>query len=400
MKKMFSVGFILILSLGLFAGCSSHEQQQGAMPAPLVEVMTVTAKDEPVSYDFVGQTEGSRSVIVRAQVSGILTRRAYTEGDRVTKGQLLFEIEPDSYRAALDRAKGSMAEARAKYVQAMQEKDRHQALYAKRAVSQRDLEAAEATFASAKADFDAASAAVQEAAIQLEYAFVVSPVDGYAGKEQHTIGNLVMADSPDENMLTMVNQLNPINVNFSIPSTIFMRIRVLVEQGKLSGHMATAHITLADNREYATAGKVTFVDKAVQADLSSVNARAEFENPHMFVMPGQFVRVTLKGLHLKEAILIPQKAVIQTQNGPMVIVVDKDNTAQMRTVRLSDSFGNQVLLEQGLAVGERIVIEGSNKAIPGKPVRIASPQKPSTQSEHAKLQTSMIRLPLSSTKTQ
>lgn len=375
MNKLFQGVITMMLAVMPLVGCSSEPPAQGTMPPPLVEVMTIEAKDEPVTYEFVGQTEGSRAVEVRAQVSGLLMKRAYEEGATVTKGQLLFEIEPDTYKAALDQALGAMAQVQSRYTQAKQDLDRVLPLYAKNAVSQRDRDTAQAAFNGAKADMDAAKAAVDEARIKLNYAYVVSPVSGYAGKEYRSVGNLIAAGSPTESLLTVVNQVDPMYANFSLSSPFFMRMRTLHAQGRLSTLDPVVHITLADNSRYPTPGKLTFIDKAVNPGTSVISARAEFPNPDLFVLPGQFVRVTLSNLFLKNAILVPQKAIIQTQKGAMVIIVDKDNKAQMRPVRLSDNIGNNYLLEEGLTSGERIIVEGTNKAIPGQPVRIDAPQK-------------------------
>lgn len=365
-------GVALSVLAVLFVGCSSESPSAGA-PAPLVEVMTVTARNVPVSESFVGQTEGSRAVEVRAQVSGILMSRHYDEGGYVKEGDLLFEIEPDTYRAALEKAQGAMAQAQAKYTQARQDLDRILPLYAKNAVSRRDRDMAQADFNAAKADLDSAKAAVTEAQIQLNYAYVKSPVNGYAGKEYRTVGNLLTAGGGTESLLTVVNQVDPIYANFSIPSPKYMRMRTLAAQGRLRMEDMQARISLADNSVYPVAGRITFIDKAVNPGTSVVEARAEFENKDLFVLPGQFVRVTISGATLVDAVLVPQKAVLQTQKGTMVIVVGENDTAEIRPVVLSDNLGNDYLLESGLKPGERIVVEGTNKAVPGKPVRIAAP---------------------------
>lgn len=372
MKCAYLSGVALSVLAVLSVGCSSESPSVGA-PAPLVEVMTVTARNVPVSDSFVGQTEGSRAVEVRAQVSGILVSRHYDEGGYVKEGDLLFEIEPDTYRAALEKAQGAMAQAQAKYTQARQDLDRILPLYAKNAVSRRDRDMAQADFNAAKADLDSAKAAVTEAQIQLNYAYVKSPVNGYAGKEYRTVGNLLTAGSGNASLLTVVNQVDPIYANFSIPSPKYMRMRTLAAQGRLRMENMQARIALADNSVYPVAGRITFVDKAVNPGTSVVEARAEFENKDLFVLPGQFVRVTISGATLVDAVLIPQKAVLQTQKGTMVIVVGENDTAEIRPVVLSDNLGNDYLLESGLKPGERIVVEGTNKAVPGKPVRIAAP---------------------------
>lgn len=231
MKPLSGTPFSLLLSacalfvLMLVGGCSSEKKEQAALPPPLVGVMTVEAKDVPISFTYVGQTEGSRAVEVRAQVSGILMRRAYEEGQYVKQGQLLFEIEPDTYRAALRQAKGVMEQAQAKFTQARQNLNRVLPLYAKNAVSQKDRDDAQAAYNSAKADLDSAKAAVNEAEIKLGYAYVTSPVSGFASREYRTVGNLITAGSQDGSLLTVVNQNDPMYANFAIPSPQFMRLR-------------------------------------------------------------------------------------------------------------------------------------------------------------------------------
>lgn len=352
-------------------GCSSDKNQPRTMPAPLVEVMTVSAKDTPVTATYVGQTEGSRAVEVRAQVSGILTRRAYEEGQFIEQGQLLFTIEPDTYKAALAQAEGVQAQAQAKFTQAKQDLDRIRPLYAKNAVSQRDRDQAEATYNAAKADLESAKAAVDDAKIKLSYAYVVAPITGYTSKEYRSVGNLIMAGATNESLLTVVNQIDPIYANFSIPSPAFMRMRVLESEGRLKfENDMVALLELADGSSYKQKGVINFVDRQVNPGTSVVAARAEFPNKNHLVLPGQFVRVTISGGILTNAILIPQKAVIQTQQGSMVVVVDDKDIAQMRPIKVGGAYGDDFLVDSGLQAGERIVTEGSNKAIPGQPVRI------------------------------
>lgn len=381
MASGISLAFVLracgFLALLLAVGCDSDKKTPAAaLPPPLVGVMTVEARDVPVSFTYVGQTEGSRAVEVRAQVSGILMKRAYKEGQYVKQGDLLFEIEPDTYKAAVQQAKGVMAQAQAKFTQARQDLNRVRPLYARNAVSQKDRDDAQAAFNSARADLDAAKAALNEAEIKLGYAYVTAPVSGYASQEYRTVGNLITAGSQDGSLLTVVNQVDPIYANFSVPSPQFMRLRALAAQKRLVEDGVTAEISLADGTVYPRKGSITFIDKQVNPGTSVVASRAEFDNPDLFVLPGQFVRVTLSGMVLKNAILVPQQAVIQTQKGSMVVVVGKDDKAEMRPVDLGDNYGDSFLLNKGLEPGERIVIEGGNKAVPGQPVRVEEAKAP------------------------
>lgn len=348
------VSVCTLFALLLVGGCKSEEKGRTAsLPPPLVGVMTVEERNVPVSFTYAGQTEGSRAVEVRAQVSGILMRRAYDEGQYVKQGQLLFEIEPDTYRAALRQANGVMEQAQAKFTQARQNLNRVLPLYKKNAVSQKDRDDAQAAYDSAKADLDSAKAAVSEAEIKLSHAYVTAPVAGFASREYRTVGNLITAGSQDGSLLTVVNQNDPIYANFAIPSPQFMRLRALQEQGRLKSDGTVAEITLADGTVYQTKGVITFIDKQVNTNTSVVAARAEFVNPDLFVLPGQFVRVTLSGMELVNAILIPQQAVIQTQKGSMVVVIGEGDKAEMRPVDLGDNYGDSFLLNKGVKAGER-----------------------------------------------
>lgn len=368
------VSVCTLFALLLVGGCKSEEKGRTAsLPPPLVGVMTVEERNVPVSFTYAGQTEGSRAVEVRAQVSGILMRRAYDEGQYVKQGQLLFEIEPDTYRAALRQANGVMEQAQAKFTQARQNLNRVLPLYKKNAVSQKDRDDAQAAYDSAKADLDSAKAAVSEAEIKLSHAYVTAPVAGFASREYRTVGNLITAGSQDGSLLTVVNQNDPIYANFAIPSPQFMRLRALQEQGRLKSDGTVAEITLADGTVYQTKGVITFIDKQVNTNTSVVAARAEFVNPDLFVLPGQFVRVTLSGMELVNAILIPQQAVIQTQKGSMVVVIGEGDKAEMRPVDLGDNYGDSFLLNKGVKAGERIVVEGGNKAVPGQPCGFSKP---------------------------
>lgn len=368
----------LLSALCFASGCTKEEATApSAMPAPLVKAMTVEAKDTPFSLSYVGQTVGSRAVEVRAQVSGILTSRTYEEGEFVEKGQLLFTIEPDTYKANLAQAEGVQAQTRAKLTQAKQDVDRIRPLYAKNAVSQRDRDQAVAAYNAAQADFESAKAAVDDAKIKLGHAYVTAPVSGFTSKEYRSIGNLVSTAS--EHPLTVINQIDPIYATFSVPSPQYMAMRVMHDDGRLRLNQQQAWIELADGSPYPVPGTINFIDKQVNPSTSVVAARSTFPNTHHIVLPGQFVRVTISGQVLVNAIMIPQQAVLQTQHGTMVIVVKNQNgkdIAEMRKVDLNNqSYGAMFLVNSGLESGERIVIEGTNKVRPGAPVRFAQPKK-------------------------
>lgn len=351
--------------LFLLAACGGDKQQhQQQGPAPLVTLFAVEAKDHPYPAEYQAQTQGSKAVEVRARVEGIIEKRTYTEGDYVKAGQLLFRLERDQYEALVQ-------EAAAKYENAKKEWDRIRPLYEKNAVSQKDRD-------TARANYDSARAALRQAKINLDYTQVTSPVSGYTGKEQVTPGNLVRNDS----LLTYVNQTDPLYVNFAIAGPDLMRRQQLAAEKRLEyppDRRYMAHIRLLDGTMYDKDGAVTFIDTRVDPSTGVVKARAEFPNTDDRVMPGQYVRIYMEGDILKNAILIPQKCVLMTQQGTLVMVVDKDNKVSPRPVKLNVAIGNDYLVDSGLQGGERIVLEGLVKARPGQAVRVEAPKAPQEQ---------------------
>jgi len=357
---------LFCLALGLLAACSD-----GSKPAPappLVKVWEVTQGDASYPGQYQGQTQGSRAAQVVARVQGVIQKRVYEEGGMVDAGELLFQLEPDTYKAAVENARGALAQAEAQFDRANREWDRIRPLYAKNAVSQKDRDNALSDYNAAQANVVAAKAALRTAQINLDYCSVLSPVRGLAGKEAYTAGNFVTTGQ----VLTTVNQVDPIHVNFYAPSTFVMRLKQLEQEGRLSMPREGFHarIRLLNGIMYQRAGRVSFVDKQVDPATGAVRMRAEFPNPEGMVLPGQFVRVFIDGAMLKNAILIPQKAVLQTQRGDLVMVVTGENTIEARPVQIADAIEKNFLVEKGLAAGERIVLEGILKARPGQPVRI------------------------------
>ncbi len=364
------VALTLALGAMLFtAACEDKKQAPaggpGAMPPPLVSVMTVEAKDHPLPMNFQAVTQGSRAVEVVARVQALITEKKYVEGEYVEAGQILFQLERDQYEARMNQAK-------AQFEQAEREWNRIRPLYAKNAVSQKERDLALAAFSSAKAD-------LRIAQINLDYCQVTAPVSGYSGKEAVTVGNLVNNGT----LMTSINQTNPLFVNFAFPGTTYLRNNQLAAAGRLElpeGNAYTATIRLVDGTMYPVKGSVTFVDSQVDQSTGVVKARATFENKDDAVYPGQYARIFLEGAVLKNAILLPQRAVLNTQMGSVVMVVGENNIVQMRPVKVTMNVEQNYLLEAsmqageqviGLKPGERIITDGLVKARPGAPVSIA-----------------------------
>lgn len=363
-------GALICLALAVAtSGCSDDKKAAGPAPQaapPAVSVMEIVPENVPLQSTYMGQTMGYLSATVSAQVGGILKRRTYTEGDYVTKGQVLFEIDPASYQAALDQAKGQLTMAQTQYNNAKREYDRILPLYSRNAVSQRDRDNAQAAYDSARAQVESAKAAVEQAQIQLDYTQVVAPISGYTSSESVTEGNLISPGTP----LTTINQTDPLYVNFSIPSSEMRMTRRLEAEKRATATTqdATAVMQLLEGEQYAHVGKVTFVDTKVDPATSAIHARAQFPNPDGALLPGQYASVSITAITLLDAMMVPQNAVLQTAQGPMVYVLDKENKAQLTPIRLGEIFGNEFLLDGGLEPGSTIVVEGITKVRPGSPV--------------------------------
>lgn len=354
------------LSLTACLGFGDDDKKQQGTPALPVGIFTVRAQDTPWPAEFQAQASGSRSVEVRARVQGIIEKRLYEEGTFVKAGQQLFQIERDQYEALVQQAEAQLDSA-------AREWKRVRPLYEKNAVSQKERD-------NARAAYDSARATLREAKINLDYCQVVAPVSGYSSKENFTVGNLVSLNS----LLTYVNQTDPMNIDFSIAAPNHMRRRQLELAGRLrrpENNAYSARLRLLDGSMYDGTGEVNFIDSQVQADTGVIKARASFANSKNEIMPGQYVRIYMDGDVLTDAILIPQSAVMITQKGTFVMVVDSRNIVSPRAVKISDSIGDSYLVDEGLKDGERIVSTGLLKARPGSKVsELPSAKSGETQS--------------------
>jgi len=384
-----SYGLVLFLVLAILAGggfyyWKAHQGSSeggggrsagagGGLPPAVVTAEVVTARDMPLTLEYVGQTAGLKAVEVRARVGGILLRRTYVEGRPVRQGQLLFLIDPAPYRAALDKALGNQGQCKADLDRAKIELDRVTALFAKKALSQKDLDDATKDYNSAVAALDAARAAVQEARIDLGYTRVTAPVSGISSKETRSEGNLITTDASGS-LLTTINQVDPLYVDFAIPSDEAAANDRLRAEGKLRTEPqgVRVQIVLGDGSSYARLGRINFQDQQVDPSTGSIRARATFPNPGGQVLPGQFARVRLLGNYLHQAIVVPQRAVLETQQGNLVYVLTSGDVAQPRPVTVAMSLGDGLVIEKGLAAGERIVTDGVVKVAPNARVMVVS----------------------------
>lgn len=359
------------LAASLMACGQKNDQHAGAMPPVPVGVIEIIPSDVPVSFEFVGQAAGSREVEVRARVGGILLKRAYTEGKPVKQGDLLFQIDPEPLKATLDQAQGNLQVQQAQLVRTKQDFDRISPLFKENAVSQKDRDDAVSAYEAAKASVAAAQAQVQQAKINLGYARVTAPISGMTSQETRSEGSLV-STTADGSLLTKVSQLDPVYVNFSMSDSDMMNLRKMQDSGQLklasNGHF-NVQLKLTDGSTYGKSGRLNFTDSLVDASTGTIRSRATFANPDGSILPGQFVRVILQGAQRSNAIAVPQRAVLTSQQGKMVWVVGADNKVQPRPITVSQDVGLNVLVESGLKAGDKVVVDNIIKLRPGADVK-------------------------------
>ena len=368
---------LLALAIAACSPSNGSEKKGGGhpgmgMPAPEVNVSVVQLKTFPVSFEYVGQTTGSREVEVRARVTGILLKRNFEEGAPVKQGQSLFTIDPAPYQAAAARAEADVGAAAARLEQAKRNAARLKPLYAEKAVSQKDYDDAVSAEAIGSADLKAARARLDEARLNLGYTKVEAPVSGVASRAQRSEGSLV---SGPEALLTTVVQVHPIWVMFGIPDNDQSRLQREVQAGRLvlpkDGNFEVA-LLLPDGSTYGETGKLNFTDVRISPNTGTRESRAEVPNPDGALRPGQFVRVQLRGAEIPNAVSVPQRAVLEGPQGKFVYVVNDKDQAEARPVEAGEWTGsNTWIITSGLKPGERVITDGLMKLGPGAPVRIA-----------------------------
>ena len=375
--RLRSVALACISALLAACGPSSgnqagHGGPGGGMPPAAVSTMTVQPRAVLAPFEYTGQTAGSREVEVRARVRGILVARNFTEGGSVKQGQSLYTIDRAPFEAALAKAQADLAGAAARLEQAKRNAARLRPLYAEKAVSQKDYDDAVSAEAIGEADLKAAQARLREARLDLEYTRVEAPVSGIAGRSLPSEGTLV---SGPEVLLTRITQVDPIWVNFGIPDADRLRMRSEAEAGRLvlpKDDRFEVRVQLADGQVYSRTGWLTFADVRISGQTGTSDARAVLPNPDGKLRPGQFVRVTLAGATRPDAVLVPQRAVLEGPQGKFVYVVDENSTAQTRVVEVGEWAGSDWIITGGLKAGEQVIIDGVMRIGPGAPVKAAS----------------------------
>ena len=350
----------------------------GAPPPAEVGVVTVSTADVGLVTELPGRLEASRVAQVRARAAGILQRRLFTEGSSVKAGQVLFEIDDAPYKAAFDSATASVAKAEANLMQASALAKRYEPLAAAKAVSQQELVAAQAAQKQAEADVAVTKAAAQTARINLNYAAVTAPIAGSIGRALVTEGALV--GQGEATPLAVVQQINPMYVNFTQSAGDVMKLRQALEAGKLKrasgSQAASVRLVLEDGSEYARAGRLLFSDLTVDATSGQITLRAEVPNPDGTLLPGLYVRVRVEQAQASNAIVLPQQAVTRSAQGDTVMVVGADGKAKPRPVKVGGQQRGQWVILDGLQSGEQVMVDGFQKLrgdAPVKPVPWVAP---------------------------
>jgi membrane fusion protein (multidrug efflux system) len=363
----------LLLALAV-AGCQPGGGQQGGFPPPVVSTTVAEPKDVPVTYEYVAQTAGYREVEVRARVTGILLKRNFNEGARVKKGDSLFTIDPAPFRTAIVRAEADLAVAEARFAQAKREADRLRPVFKAKAVSQKELDDAVSAEQIAEAEVNSVRARLNESKLNLEYSRVESPITGVTSRSVVSEGSLVSGPNV---LLTTVTQTDPMYVNFGIPDRDRLAIRHDVEAGRLKlppDGRFKATIKLADGSVYERPGVVGFTDVRVNHQTGTSEARAELPNPGGQLRAGEFVRVVLQGAVRPGAIVVPQRAVMESPKGKHVYIVDAENKFQIRPVEAGAWTGDGWIINSGIQPGDRVVVDGVVKLSlmpPGAPVQVS-----------------------------
>lgn len=354
----------------------------GVMPLPEVGVVTVTPGDVGLQTELPGRLEASRVAQVRARAAGILQQRLFVEGSDVRAGQVLFRIDPAPYEAALASARASLARAEASLVQATALAERYKPLVADNAISQQEFANALASQKVAEADVAAGKAAVQTASINLSHASVTAPIGGRIGRSLVTEGALV--GQGEATALAVIQQVDPLYVNFTQSASEAMRLRRAMETGQLKAAgsgAAQVRVLLDDGSEHPQAGKLLFADLTVDASTGQVMLRAEVPNPGGRLLPGLYVRVRLEQATASNAITLPQQAVSRSAQGDKVQVVLPDGNIEQRPVRVGGQQNGRWVILEGLQAGDQVMVDGFQKVQmlpPGTPVK-AVPWTPGGQ---------------------
>jgi membrane fusion protein (multidrug efflux system) len=363
---------ILLVSVAALAGCGKNDAQSQAGPPPKPEVEVVVLHTQPVSLttELPGRTTAFRVAEIRPQVSGVILKRLFTEGDEVKEGQQLYQIDPAPYQASLASAQATLLRAEASVAVAQTTVDRYRPLVSAAAVSRQDLDNAVATLKQDQADVASAQASIKTAEINLGYTKVMSPIAGRSGRSLVTEGALVTADQTTS--LATVTQIDPIYVDVVQPSSTILRLRRELAAGQIKSagdNKAMVELTLEDSTSYQQPGQLQFSEVTVDQGTGSVTLRALFPNDQGVLLPGMFVRATVEEGIRQDGILAPQQGVTHNERGePTALVVGQDGKVELRMLTTDRAIGEKWLVTKGLNDGDRLIVKGVQMVKPGADV--------------------------------
>lgn len=376
-----------LLTISLLLISCGDKQVEETVPAPGVLVQVVTQKQISDSVKFIGRTTAINDVSVRSRVEGYLVERAFEEGGDVSKGDLLFRIDPETYEAALAAARGSVSEHEAALVRAEKDLKRYKELGEKAFASQQDVDKAQSDKLQADAQLQSARARVEDAKINLKHTNILSPIDGRIGRAVVSVGNLVDASTGE---LAHVVELDPMYATFNISEKIMLEVRQ-EHQNAASGEdigKIAVQLELPNGMTFEHKGIIDFADNQVNRRTGAIIIRARFDNPDKLLVPGINVLIRLSSEKMEDVLVIPQAAVQEDQSGKFVLLVDKDNRVEMRQVKLGRQHGGDWIVEDGLQPGEQVIVEGVQKVRAGMevvPKQAVSPFANKQGSEEGKL---------------
>ena len=352
--------------LALLAAAGCEKQKPPPPPAPVVQVVEAIQRDVPIHMEWVGALDGNINAVIRPQVTGYLIRQNYREGDLVQKGQPLFEIDPRTFQAAADEAAGIRAQKVARFDTTSANLARIKPLAAKNAVSQKDLDDATGAFQSAKAELEAADANLKTAKLNLGFTKITSPITGIAGIAKAQIGDLLSPNGQTE--LTTVSAVDPIKVYFNVSEREYLKLaNAAIASGKKPENLPL-ELILVDGSVYPETGKVAVFNRQADVTTGTFKVAALFPNPNNLLRPGQFGRVRATMSVVKDALLVPQRAVTEMQGKYLLAVLGPENKVDIRPVRVGERIGSDWLIAEGLKPGERVIAEGTQKVRPGMTV--------------------------------
>lgn len=384
LTRVFVVLILLIGVVGTVVFWQRHhaepEPETATAPAPAqaVRVQVVTPERVPLVPRYLGQTEPSQSVEIRARVAGFLESRGFEEGGPVKAGDTLFEIDRRQYQTDLDIALAELASAEARSDRAQRQAVRYEELVRQQAATPSELEEWQTEVRLAQAQEQLAAARIAQAELNLGYTRVLSPIDGVVGEAERDVGSFV--GPQDGGLLAVVDRLDPIRVRFSVSESDILRWQQQVATGEVDSpgvEEMQVEVELADGRTFGHTGRISFLGVRFDPTTGSSVVLAEVPNPDGVILPGQFCHVSILGITQNDQVLVPQRSVIQNPTGSFVYIVDAEGTAQFRAIELGDWVDDRVVVRSGLEAGDRVILDRLMTLRPGAPVTEAPPTPPS-----------------------